>query len=209
MADDVLNTLLSLNTDKAIGPDGIPARILKVSAPVIADSLAALFIASLDDAAFPSDWKEANVFTVYKSDDSCLLTNYRPISVLPGIAKVFESIVHQQVFSYFLSNNLLTPAQSGFRPGHNTQDSLFKVTEDWKSALDHDYLVGAVFIDLSYAFDSLDHLLLLAKLSGYGFDNNSIQWFTDYLSCRRQRVVLDHTYSDWATVVRGGPQGSV
>ena len=130
MADDVLNTLLSLNTDKATGPDGIPARILKVSAPVIADSLAALFNASLDDDAFPSDWKEANVFPVYKSGDSCLLTNYRPISVLPGIAKVFESIVHQQVFSYFLSNNLLTPAHSGFCPGHSTQDLLLKVTED-------------------------------------------------------------------------------
>ena len=66
-----------------------------------------------------------------------------------------------------------------------------------------------MFIDLSKAFDSLDHSLLLAKMSGYGFDNNSIQWFTDYLSCRRQRVVLDHTYSDWATVVRGVLQRSV
>ena len=122
---------------------------------------------------------------MYKSGDSCLLTNYRPISVLPGIAKVFESIVHQQVFSYFLLNNLLTPAQSGFCPGHSTQDLLLKVTEDWKSALDHDYLVVVVFIDLSKAFDSLDHSLLLAKLSGYGLDNNSIQWFTDYLSCRQ------------------------
>ena len=85
---------------------------------------------------------------MYKSGDSCLLTNYRPISVLPGIAKVFESIVHQQVFSYFLLNNLLMPAQSGFRPGHSNQDLLLKVTEDWKSALDRDYLVGTVFIDL-------------------------------------------------------------
>ena len=146
---------------------------------------------------------------MYKSGDSCLLTNCRPISVLPGIAKVFESIVHQQVFFYFLSNNPLTPAQSGFRPGHSTQDLLLMVTEDWKSALDYNDFVGAVFIDLSKAFDSLDHSLLFAKLSGYGFDDNSMQWFTDYLLCWRQHVVLDHTFSDWATVVRGVPKGSV
>ena len=66
-----------------------------------------------------------------------------------------------------------------------------------------------MFIDLSKAFDSLNHSLLLAKLSGYGFDNNSLQWFTDYLSCQRQHVVLYHTFSDWAAVVRGVPQGSV
>ena len=70
-------------------------------------------------------------------------------------------------------------------------------------------MVGAVFVDLSKAFDSLDHTLLLAKLSGYGFDDNSLRWFTNYLSCRQQRVVLDHTFSDWAIVVRGVPQGSV
>ena len=75
--------------------------------------------------------------------------------------------------------------------------------------MDCDDLVGAAFIDLSKAFDSIDHDLLLAKLSGYGFDDGSLRWFTDYLSHRRHHVVLDHTFSDWATVVRGVPQGSV
>ena len=122
MADEVLNILQLLNVDKVTGPDGISACILKVSASAIADSLAALFNTNLDDAIFPFDWKQANNFSVY------LLTDYRPISILPDIAKVFESIVHQQVFSYFSSNNLLTPAQSGFCPGHSTQDLLLEIT---------------------------------------------------------------------------------
>ena len=84
-----------------------------------------------------------------------------------------------------------------------------RVTEDWKLALDGDNLVGIMFIDLSKAFDSIDHSLLIAKLSAYGFDKISLQWFSTYLSNRQQCVVLDHVYSDWATVMRGVPQGSV
>jgi len=97
--------------------------------------------------------------------------------VLPILAKVFETIVHRQVYSYFLSNGLLDSAQSGFHPGHSTQDILLKVTDDWKLALDIDNLVGIVFIDLCKAFDSIDHSLLLAKLLAYGFDDVSLRWF--------------------------------
>ena len=119
---------------------------------------------------------------MFKSGDSRLPTNYRPISVLSVLAKVFESLVHQQMYSYFSSNNLLTPAQSGFRPGHSAQDLLIKVTKDWKLALDSDEIVGITFIDLRKAFDSIDHALLLIKLRAYGFDDVSMSWFTDYLS---------------------------
>ena len=85
---------------------------------MIAGSLSTLFNAYLNAGVFPDDWKLANVHPVFKSGDSRLLTNYRPISVLSILTKVFESLVHQQVYSYFSSNNLLSPAQSGFRPGH-------------------------------------------------------------------------------------------
>ena len=189
--------------------DGLSAHILKLAAPMIAGSLSTLFNACLNAGVFPDDWKLANVHSVFKSGDSRLLTNYRPISVLLILAKVFESLVHQQVYSYFSSNNLLSPAQSGFHPGHSTQDLPIKVTEDWKLALDKDEIVGITFIDLRKAFDSIDHVLLLAKLRTYGFDDVSISWFTNYLSNRQQRVVLDDVYSDWAAVHRGVPQGSV
>ena len=105
--------------------------------------------------------------------------------------------------------NLFTMAQSGFCSGHSTQDVLLWVTEDWKLALDADDLVGIMFIDLSKAFDSIDHSLLIAKLFAYGFDRISLQWFTNYSSNRQQRVILDHVYSDWSIVMRAVPQGSV
>ena len=192
---------------KATGPDDLPARILKLAAPVIAPSLGVFFHVCLTEGVFPALWKMANVHPVFKAGDSRLLTNYRPISVLPILAKVFETIVYQQVYSYFLSNNLLNPAQSGFRPGHSTQDVLLKVTEDWKFSLDIDDLIGVVFINLCKVFNSIDHSLLLIKLSAYGFDDDSLRWFQSYLSDRQQQVVLDHVYSDWATVMHGVPQG--
>ena len=126
--------------------------------------------------------RNSSLYPVFKSGDPCLRTNYRPISVLSIIAKVFETVVHQQVTSYFISNNLFAKAQSGFRSGHSTQDVLLRVTEDWKLALDDENLVGIMFIDLSKAFDSIDHSLLIAKLSAYGFDKISLQWFSAYLS---------------------------
>ena len=159
-ADIVFEVFNSLVISKATGPDGLSARILKIAAAAIAGSLTKLFNVSLTTGDFPMDWKKANVYPVFKSGDPCLRTNYRPISVLSIIAKVFETVVHQQVTSYFISNNLFAKAQSGFRSGHSTQDVLLRVTEDWKLALDDDNLVGIMFIDLSKAFDSIDHSLL-------------------------------------------------
>ena len=112
-----------------------------------------MFNACLTAGVFPDDWKLANVHLVFKSGDNRLLTNYRPISVLSILAKVFESLVHQQVYSYFSFNNLLSPDQSGFRPGHSTQDLLIKKL---KFALDEDEIVGITFIDLR-----IRHLILL------------------------------------------------
>ena len=204
-----MELLNSFVITKAMEPDGLSACVLQLAALTIVGSLTTLFNDCLSEGVFPADWKLANVHPILKIGDSHLLTNYRPISVLSILAKVFESIVHRQVCSYFLSNGLLDSTQSGFRPGHSTQDVLLKVTEDWKLALDSDDLVGIVFVDLRKAFDSIDHSHLLAKLSAYGFDDVSLKWFQSYLSHRQQRVVLDRVYSDWATVVRGVPQGSV
>ena len=150
----------------------------------------------------------ANVTPIQKKPGTNFVTNYRPISVIPVIAKVYESLIHRQLYSY-LSENSILHRQSGFRPGHSTQDVLLKTVDDWRIALDRGEHIGAVLIDLSKAFDSIDHALLLKKLQSYGVEGNEFNWFTNYLTSRKQRVSLDGTYSDWANISKGVPQGSI
>ena len=208
-ADVVCNLLSTLEERKATGLDNISSRLLRTVAPAISESLASLFNACLSLGQFPSEWKCTNITPVPKSEDKHLAKNYRPVSVLPVLAKVFESIVHHQLYEYFDSNDLLNSAQSGFRPSHNTQDVVLKTIDDWRIALDNGNFVGTVMIGLSKAFDTIDHSILLGKLSAYGVKGTELAWFTDYLRERRQRVVLNGVNSDWSDVTRGVPQGSI
>ena len=143
-----------------------------------------------------------------KSGDMHLVNNFRPVSVIPVMAKVFETVVHRQLYEYLESHKLLNPAQSGFRPFHNTQDVILKTINDWKLAMDKGKIVGTVIIDRSKAFDSIDHSPLLAKLSAYGVCGTDLTWFTNYLNDRKQRVVLSGVASEWGSVTNGVPQGS-
>ena len=175
----------------------------------IAPSVTKLFNANLLQGQIPSDWKKANVTPIPKTSTSNSPTNFRPISVLPVLTKVYESLIHQQVYRYLTTNSLLHPCQSGFRPAHSTQDTLLKTVGDWKIALDRGEYIGAILIDLSKALDSIDHNILLNKLSAYGITKNELKWFKDYLTGRMQRVCVDSTFSDWTTITRGVPQGSI
>ena len=131
------------------------------------------------------------------------------MSILPIVAKVFELIVHRQLYEYLQANSLLHPAQSGLRSLHSIQDVLLKSVDDWRQALDRDEVTAAVFIDLSKAFDMIDHGLLLRKLEMYGVRDGKLTWFRNYLNDRRQRVIVGGARSSWHAVGRGVPQGSV
>ena len=132
--------------------------------------------------------------------------NYRPISVLPVIARVFEKLIHEQLFPYF--NDHLYKNQSGFRPKYSAQSALLNTTNQWLLNIDNRNLNLAVFLDLRKAFDTVDHNVLIQKLEYYGIQGIELQWFKSYLGGRQQYRSINNHDSPFILVTSGIPQGS-
>ena len=162
------------------------AFFIKLALPHICDSLAKIFNASIMNGKFPEAWKIARVTPIFKYGETTERSNYRPISVLPLLSKLFEKLAFDQLYRYLNKNNLLSLSQSGFRTLHSTVSSLLKDTDDWYSTLDDSELVGVVFVDLKKAFDTVSHSLLCSKLEHYRVQKEELQWFNSYLSERNQ-----------------------
>ncbi len=171
--------------------------------------LADLFNLSLSTCCIPPIWKCARVTPVFKGGDPSDVNNYRPISIICITAKIFEKLIFNQLSCYINNFNILSPLQSGFRPNFSTTSTLLKFTNDLFSAFDSGQTVGAIFIDLTKAFDLVDHYLLLDKLHHIGLDQNALCWFNAYLHCRRQYVTFNGSQSTSALVNSGVPQGSI
>ena len=142
--------------------------------------------------------------------DSAELTNFRLISVLPVLSKILERVVYNQLVYYFLQYDLLSDRrQSGFCPNYSTQDVLLYVTDSWRRAVDDSKFTTAAFLDISKAFDYVNHDILLSKLACYGVLEYSLVWFASYLSCRQQKICIQGLSSAWDEVHIGVPQGSI
>ena len=206
--DTVYKLLTKIDEKKSVGLDNIPNKLLKIAADVIAPSLTAIFTASINTGIFPQEWKESRVSPVYKSGARNDPSNYRPISVIPVIAKIFEKIVYEQLYEYLNNYNLLTTCQSGFRSLHSTLTALVEATNSWSVNIDTGLVNGVVFIDLKKAFDTIDHNIILKKLGNYGVDLNSLKWFESYLTKRTQKCRVSDHLSSSNPVNCGVPQGS-
>lgn len=189
--DYVLKSLKSVNSRKATGLDGISAYVLKMAAEELACSLTHILNRSIQSNKFPTEWKNAKVTPVHKSDSKLDVSNYRPISVLPVLSKILEKHVHEALNSYLTKFKLLRSNQSGFREKHSCETALIKIIDEWMEAIDNGYLIGTVFVDLRKAFDLVDHNILIQKLSLYGLSNDATQWFKTYLTGRTQCTVID------------------
>ena len=135
------------------------------------------------------------------------MENYRPISLLPVVSKLFERNMSDQIQIYI--ERFLSPFLFGFRKGHSTEQCLNIMIEKWRKALDNKKCVGAVLTDLSKAFDCLNHQLLIAKLEAYGFSHEALSFLYNYLSHRKQRTKIKSAYSSWRVIKYGVPQGSI
>ena len=156
---------------------------------------------------FPSDLKLTDVVPVYKKKSKNSKDNYRPLSILSNISKIYERCLYDQIQVYFIS--VLSKYQCGFHRGYNAQHCLITLVEKWKKSVDNGGVFGALFTDLSKAFDCLSQQLLIVKLDVYGFDKNALKLVNSHLSDRKQRVKIYGKYSSWSEILLGVSQGSI
>ena len=208
-ASQVYKLLQSLSISKATGIDRIPAKVLRLAAPVISWSLASIFNTSIASKTFPIEWKVARVSALHKKGPRNIMDNYRPISILPVISKVFEKMLYNQLIEYLHRENLLTENQFGFRRFHSTASALLDCTNEWLFNMDRGFYNVVVFLDLKKAFDTVNHTILLDKLEAYGIDEDSLNLLSSYLTDRKQTCQIDGKQSDLRKISCGVPQGSI
>ena len=164
---------------------------------------------SIISGIFPLEWKIAKVIPIHKNNEKDELNNYRPISILSTISKVIERLIYNQLYEYLSKNELLSKCQSGFRHFHSTTTSLLDAANEWYANMDQGNLNSVVFVDLSKAFDTVNHSILLKKRSHYGLHAETLKWFNSYLTERRQQSLVNGYLSSAKTINCGVPQDSI
>ena len=182
--------------------------LLVATLPVISESFCDIFNIYITTGCFPDNWKIARVAPIFKSDQPDDRFNYRPISVLPVLARIFDKIIYNQLYDYLDKNKLLFPNQSGFKALHSTVTCLLNNTDDWYVNMDDGKYTANIFIDLKEAFDTVDHDILLAKLQKYGADNLEFAWLLSYLTNRQHYCKVHEVSSKTEDIKCGVPQGS-
>ena len=208
-ADSVGKIINDLKTKTSTGVDGISTKLLKFIKESVVNPLAIIINQTLNTGIFPSKLKIAKVTPIYKKDNEHFFTNYRPISILPAFSKVFEKVIYNQLYDYFLRFRLFYNSQYGFRKHHSTELATIELVDKIIREMDKGKLPICIFLDLSKAFDTLNHKILLDKLHYYGVNGTSLTLFESYLTDRKQYVQYDQINSDMSQIQTGVPQGSI
>jgi len=204
---EVKSHLNSLDPKKATGVDALPPKILKAASNIISQPITNIANHMIKNSQFPNNLKLAQVTPIYKKEDPFVKMNYRPVSILPSMSKIFEKIINNQLSTHF--ENIFSNYLAAFRPNYGCQTTLLRLCEDWKQSLDKNEYIAAILMDLSKAFDCLPHDLIIAKLSAYGLSDSACTLIHSYLSERKQRVKLGSNHSPWLETKKGVPQGSI
>ena len=194
----------SLDPKRTAQEKDIDTNILKQNSVFFAFHVQKDINASISSSKFP---KETEGIPVYKKKSKLSKENYRSISILPNISKVYERCLYDQMSKYFETR--FSKFQCDFRKGYIVQHCLLAMIEKWKTAVDNGGVFAALLTDLSKAFDCIPHDLIIAKLAAYGFDTNALKLIHNYLSNRKQRVKINSVYSIWKDISYGVPQGSI
>ena len=206
----VKKLLLSLGDVSTVDVLGFDGKLLFHACNIISPILCKFFNLSIELKTVLQDWKLSRVTPVYKGKGSREeFSNYRPISVICHIAKIFEKLVQAQVMNYLNEHELITIDQSAYLKHHNTQTSLHRVVNDWSWNIEDGDITGVCALDISKCFDTISHDILLRKLNFYGFGDNVVEWFRSYLCHRGHMVSCNNKCSNVDYVEIGVPQGSV
>ena len=210
---EIERIIMSLPNKTSSGQDRLPNTLLKQLKGSIKYPLELIFNNSITNGVFPQDMKHADVTPLYKSKEHYLVTNYRPISLLITISKLLEKVVYTRTYTFLTKTNQLYQGQYGFRTGHSCQHAVSELIGNIQKNLEQGKISIGVFIDLSKAFDTLDHQILLKKLEIYGIRGSVLAWFRSYLEERTIRVKIcndkgETSYSKCHPLEYGTPQGS-
>lgn len=206
---EVINTIKSLKNKKSPGCDEITAECLKEIANEIATPLCYLINNIIYKGVYPSCYKLSIVIPLHKKGRKTEVSNYRPISLIPNFAKIFEKILKTRITSYLNKYNLISEHQFGFRDGRSTQDAISFLTSKIYKSLDANKKSLCIFLDVAKAFDTVSHSRMLDILGDMGFRGNVYSLMESYLAGRRQKVKINDKLSPENSIKYGVPQGTV
>jgi hypothetical protein len=206
---ETFNVINSLKPKTSCGYDHISPKLIKNSAKFLSEPLTYISNTSFQTGIFPSNMKIAKVVPIFKSNDNTQFNNYRPISILPAFSKILEKLVHKRLYHYLNTNKLLSMSQYGFQRHMSTEQAILEFQDRIVDNLASKKWCSGIFLDLSKAFDTLDHAILLSKMHHLGVRGIALQWFKSYLSNRSQFVELENIKSSHKAITCGVPQGSI
>ena len=206
---EVQNEMNNLNSNKSPGYDGLSARTIKQVSKEVSKPLAHIFNLTFTTGIIPEQIKTSLVTPVFKSNEENKFENYRPISVLTCLAKLLEKLMYKRLIKYVEKNNILSDHQYGFRKNRSTELAIIELVNKITKEIDHGKYTIGIFLDLSKAFDTIDHKILISKLEYYGIRGIARLWFENYLTNRKQIVKYKQIMSSEMIVQTGVPQGSI
>lgn len=206
---EVYNALVHLKQTSTKGLDDLDGKILKMAAPIIAETLTYVYNLCISKNQVPKAFKTAKVVPIFKNGNRSDPSNYRPISILSILSKPLENHLKKHILNHFNEFSLFHPNQSGFRPNHSCHTALTNLVDQWLTNINNNEITGVLFVDFAKAFDVIDHTLLIRKLKAYGLSHNTLKLMSSFLSDRKQMVSVDRVKSQLLPISYGVPQGSV
>ena len=205
----VAKKIKAMKDNKSPGVDGIPPKLLMETVEQISIPLARVFNLSLKEGVVPFEWKEANIIPLFKKGSRNKSENYRPVSLTSVICKLLERLIKDHMVEFLVKHKLLNSSQHGFLKARSCLTNMLCFLEEITKWIDVGSPVDIIYLDFQKAFDKVPHQRLLLKLKAHGIGDSITDWVEQWLTARRQRVVVDGEVSNWKSVLSGVPQGSV